>query len=245
MRSRTVFWCCLMMGFCLSGGCVVTYPESSSQVSTSLHRAPLDGIWKGQFHIGSRGPFDFTAVHVDGKAYAYSQLAKGMCVGTVELDGENYTSTYVLFVLDGGPFDYAKLTGKVTELNEITSHFVTVNGGDTGALNLAYDAIYDDPSSLALLEGAWSYTDRDHLTTQFSISPEGTIQGQDSDDCRYLGQVEIIDPSYNVYKVVTEISGCSSVDGKYEGVSFLADDQLSVQIANARYALYFAFDRAP
>ena len=42
------------------------------------------------------------------------------------------------------------------------------------------------------------------------------------------------------------ISGsCSSVDGEYEGVTFLAQEQLSVQVANAKYALFFGFSRGP
>ncbi|MCY4642970.1 MAG: hypothetical protein OXC41_09840 [Gammaproteobacteria bacterium] len=245
MPYKTTFSLCLVMGFLLSAGCTVTPPESGPELSASPPLAPLDGIWKGEFDIGGRGPFDFTAVHIDGKAYAYSERAKAMCVGTVELDGENYTSTYALFVLDGGPFDLAKLTGKATEQNEIASHFATMNGGDTGALNLEYDAVYNTPSSLEMVTGAWSYTDQDNLTTQFDIGTEGVIQGRDSDHCQYQGQVGIINPDYNAYRIAVEISGCSSVNGAYEGVSFLAEDRLSVQIANARYALFFAFDRDP
>ena len=229
----------------LPPGCTVPQKESIQHDLSMQLRAPLDGIWKGEFDIGGRGPFDFTAIHLDGKAYAYSERAKAMCVGTVELDGAKYASTYALFVMDGGPFDVAKLTGNVSGGNEIASHFVTMNGGDTGAMNLAYDTVYEVPSSLERVSGTWSYTDRDNLTTAFSIASDGRIQGQDSDSCVYDGQLGIIDPSYNAYRLVMNISGCSSVDGEYEGVTFLAQDQLSVQVANAKYALFFAFSREP
>ena len=203
----------------------------------------LDGIWSGEFDIGGRGPYDFTAVHINGHAFAYSQNAKAMCVGTVRLDGENYISKYALFALDGGPFDAATITGKLKEENEIYSHFVTLNGGDTGALSLVYDPIYDAPSSLKLTTGSWTYTDRDDLTTEFDIAAEGTISGNDSDGCEYLGFVDLINPAFNAYKVKVEITKCSSVDGEYEGVSFIKNDLLSVQIANQKYALFFAFNR--
>ena len=235
----------VVLCFFLLAGCTVTHKESVQHDLNSPQQAPLDGIWKGEFDIGGRGPFDFTAIHLDGKAYAYSERAKAMCVGTVELDGTGYTSTYALFVMDGGPFDVAKLTGNVSEQNEIVSHFVTINGGDTGAMNLAYDAVYEVPSSLEAVSGAWSYTDRDNLTTELSIAADGVIQGRDSDSCVYNGQLEVIDPRYNAYRLVMDIRDCSSVDGEYEGVTFLEQDQLSVQVANAKYALFFAFSREP
>jgi len=182
-------------------------------------------------------------VHLDGKAYAYSQSAKAMCIGTVKLDGENYISKYVLFALDGGPFDWATITGKLKEENTIASHFVTLNGGDTGALNLSYDPIYDSPSSLEMTEGNWLYTDRDELTTELAIQAEGTITGHDSDSCEYLGYIKMINPTYNAYQIKVELSECGSVNGEYEGISFIENDQLTMQIANQKYSLFFAFDR--
>lgn len=245
MQHKIIFSLCLAMCFWLLSGCTATHVDGNKRVSALSPRAPLDGIWVGEFDIGGKGPYDFTAVHIGGKAYAYSQRAKTMCVGTAELGGENYTSKYALFVLDGGPFDLATLTGKAKEQNVITSHFVTMKGGDTGALDLVYDAAYDTPSSLEMIAGVWSYTDRDNLTTEFGIESEGVIKGHDSDNCEYRGQMGLIDPDYNAYKITVEISKCSSVSGEYEGVSFMEEDQLSVQIANARYALFFAFARNP
>ncbi len=232
----------LIICFLFIIGCAVTTNEA--QVENIPDRKPLDGIWSGEFDIGGRGPYDFTAVHINGHAFAYSLGAKAQCVGTVKLDGENYISKYALFALDGGPFDAATITGKLKEETRINSHFVTLNGGDTGALNIVYDAVYDTASSLQLTAGQWTYTDRDNLTTTLSIAPEGTIAGTDSDGCAYLGYVDLINPAYNVYKMKVEITECSSVNGEYEGVSFIKDDLLNVQIANEKYALFFAFGRA-
>lgn len=224
-------------------GCATTGTDNIKEESKTSLRAPIEGIWTGEFDIGERGPYDFTAIHIDGNAYAYSQNAKAMCVGTVKLDGENYISKYVLFALDGGPFDWATITGKLKEENQIASHFVTLNGGDTGALNITYNSIYEIPSSLESTAGNWVYTDRDDLTTEFLIEANGTVDGIDSDNCEYLGYIDIINPSYNVYKVKLEVTECGSVSGEYDGVSFLQDDLMSVQIANEKYALFFAFDR--
>jgi len=50
-------------------------------------RAPLDGIWKGEFDIRGRGPYDFTVVQLKDKAFAFSLKAKAMCIGTFTFDG--------------------------------------------------------------------------------------------------------------------------------------------------------------
>ena len=224
-------------------GCATVDTKTKNEDQVQAKRTPIEGIWSGEFDIGGRGPFDFTAVHLGGNAFAYSLKAKAMCVGTVKLDGENYISKYALFALDGGPFDWATITGKLKEETRIFSHFATLNGGDTGALNIEYDSVYDEPSSLALTTGNWIYTDRDNLTTELEIVAEGTISGTDSDGCEFLGYVDLINPQYNAYKLKVEITECSSVNGVYEGVSFIKDDLLSVQIANEKFALFYAFGR--
>ncbi len=241
MAPKIIFSICLVICFILLNSCANTNSGINKQDAVSTVRAPIEGIWTGEFDIGGKGPYDFTAVHIDGKAYAFSQRAKAMCVGTVNLDGENYISKYLLFELDGGPFDWATITGKFKEDNKITSHFVTLNGGDTGALNLAYNQIYDLPSSLTKTHGKWSYTDKEGLITEFFIEEVGTLIGHDSDGCKFLGYLEIINPAYNAYQVKVEIAACDSVDGEYEGVSFMANEQLNMHIANENYGLFFAF----
>lgn len=222
----------------------VSNESSDSEVAT---RAPLDGIWIGEFDIRGRGPYDFTAVHLQDKAYAYSLKAKAMCVGTLSFDGKHLLNKYVLFVLDGGPFDWANLTGSLEESEAgdktIATYFKTLNGGDTGALKVTYSKLYDQPSSLEFLKGSWTHTSRDQLTSTISIDEEGVLTGNDSDGCKYLGYVDIIDAKYNAYHIKLEVSECASVNNEYEGVAFLNENSLSVQIANKNFALYFAFEK--
>ncbi len=232
--------------FGLFVACASTKVDDENALTT-IDAGPLDGIWTGEFDIRGRGPYDFTAIHLNEKAYAYSLKAKAMCVGTLAFDGEHAIHKYILFELDGGPFDWATITGtlKKNEQNQnlLASHFKTLNGGDTGALDIAYNEIYNQPSSLELTQGEWTYTDRDNLTTNFSVDKQGTIVGSDSDGCEFLGYMDIINPKQNAYRIKVEIKECSSANGEYEGVSFIADSTLTVQIANSQYALFYAFDR--
>jgi len=228
-------------------GCAISNVTKDAEGPEFIHRGLLDGIWIGEFDIRGRGPYDFTAVHLQDKAYAFSLNAKTMCIGTLNFDGEYILNKYVLFVLDGGPFDWANLTGTLEDNGEdpktISTYFKTLNGGDTGALKVAYSELYDQPSSLEYVKGDWSYTDRDQLTSTISINEDGIFTGNDSDGCEYLGYLDIINPQYNVYRTKLEVSECGSVNDEYEGVAFLADNVLKVQIANKKYSLFYAFEK--
>ena len=234
-----ILGCLFFINACATNDAVNEIPE--------IQQAPLDGIWIGEFDIRGRGPYDFTAVHLNDKAFAYSLKAKTMCVGTLAFDGEHIINKYALFALDGGPFDWATLTGTLkddgVQLKSISTYFKTLNGGDTGALSVTYSNIYDQPSSFEALQGDWSFTDRDDLTTSISINEDGALSGKDSDGCEYLGNIDIIDPKYNAYHTMLEITACSSVSDEYEGVIFINEDMLIMQIANKSYALFFAFEQ--
>lgn len=224
-----------------------TNDPNSDMAESQIENMPLDGIWKGEFDIRGRGPYDFTVVQLKDKAFAFSLKAKAMCIGTFKFDGEHTLHKYVLFALDGGPFDWATLTGTVTKnesgQKKILSHFKTLNGGDTGALNIAYNEIYNQPSSLEILQGAWSYTDRDKLTTSIAINEQGEISGDDSDNCQINGIVRIINPQFNAYHININVTECGSTSGDYEGVSFLDNGMFTMQIANPQYALHYAFTK--
>ena len=242
--KRSVYWVRYVTIFLLVS-CATSNVTNDEPVE-SMPISPLDGIWTGEFDIRGKGPYDFTAIHLNDRAYAYSLKAKAMCIGALTFDGEHSFHKYVLFVLDGGPFDWASITGTLEKNEEgqnlLVSHFKTLNGGDTGALNVTYNEIYDQPSSLEKTYGEWSYTDREGLSTDITIDENGKLLGSDTDGCEYSGFIDIINPNYNVYKINVDIKECSSVSGLYEGVSFLSGGVLNMQIANSQYALYFAFE---
>ncbi|QMU60254.1 MAG: hypothetical protein GKR92_00505 [Gammaproteobacteria bacterium] len=237
----------ILSAYIVLNGCVISNVTKDTEDPELKLRAPLDGIWIGEFDIRGKGPYDFTAVHLQDKAYAFSLNAKAMCVGTLEFDGKHVLNKYVLFALDGGPFDWANLTGTFEDDGEnpktISTYFKTLSGGDTGALKVAYSELYDKSSSLEYLKGNWSYTDRDQLTSTIFIDEEGVLTGHDSDGCEYLGYLDLINPRYNVYRAKLEVIECGSVNDEYEGVAFINENTLAVQIANKKYALFYAFEK--
>lgn len=216
-------------------------PLKQQVEETVPQKSPLDGIWEGSFDIRGRGPYDFHAIHVGSQSTAVTLQAKAVCVGSVSLDGQYYLAKYNLFALDGAPFDYATITG---ELNDgiINSHFVTLNGGDTGSLTISYNDIYEQDSSLEKLSGGWHFTDRDGLLIKLSIDELGIVQGQDSDQCEYTGQIAIIDADYNVYDVAMNIANCGSVNGTYNGMAYLETsdaEYFRVDMLNEFYGFHY------
>lgn len=225
-------WICVSCNTHMHKTAVVQYPEKQA----------IDGIWNGGFDINGRAGYDFHAIHVQGRTTAVSYKAKAICIGSVEGDKGLYLSNYILYSLDGAPFDSARLTGYLED-GRIESHFRTLSGGDIGALNLDYNPIYEQPSSLDLLTGDWQFEDRDGLIITMSMS-EGEWSGQDSDQCVYQGSMAVINPSYNAYDVNLKISECASVNGEYEGLAYLDEgDILRVDALNDMYGFHFDFEK--
>ena len=232
----------LILGLGLLASCTAPVVQESEQILPD--KTELDGIWVGSFDIRGRGPYDFYAIHVGDRSTAVSHKAKAMCVGQVKQDGGHYYSKYNLYALDGSPFDYARLTGELNQ-GTIISYFKTLNGGDTGRMVLNYSDVYEQASSLELLEGEWHFTDRDGLSFKVSIE-NGQIQGEDSDECQYQGQVSLINPKYNVYNIKMNISNCASVNGVYEGLSYLDKDEatyLRIDIGNENYGFHYDWEK--
>lgn len=218
-------------------GC--TAPVKQEVLTVASEKSALDGIWVGSFDINSLGPYDFHAIHVGERSTAVSNKAKAMYVGQV-MHEDYYYAKYNLYALDGAPFDYARITGTLKD-GQIESHFTTLNGGDTGRLILSYDDLYEQPSALELLEGDWSFTDRDGLVLEFSIQ-NGAIKGADSDECKYIGDISLINPQYNAYDVVLHISNCDSVNGKYEGLSYVDNKDVTyyrIDVGNMLYGFHY------
>jgi len=232
----------LLISIVLVEACSAPVKQEAEKIS--LEKTQLDGIWVGSFDIRGRGPYDFYAIHVGERSTAVSHKAKAMCVGQVSQDNNYYYAKYNLYALDGSPFDYARLTGEISA-GQIQSHFTTLNGGDTGRMQLKYSDLYEQVSSLELLQGQWGFTDRDGLVFNIAIE-NGAINGVDSDDCKYTGNVSLINPQYNAYNVMLKISNCDSVNGEYEGLSYIDDKEsvyFRVDVGNASYGFHYDFQK--
>ena len=91
------------------------------------------------------------------------------------------------------------VTGTIQERTSIsaTSKF-TPDGGTTsqGSLQLTFDPLYNQPSSLATVAGGYLVG-----AGFINIGPDGSISGHEPTIGDYSGQISVIDPAYNLYRV--------------------------------------------
>ena len=101
---------------------------------------------------------------------------------------------------------------------------------DFGRFNLIYVSSYEKRSALNKLEGIWVFNQASSsglvYTITLTIDPDGTVFGSDTLGCVYNGSFQIIDSSFNVYRLLIETSLCGDLDGSYEGLASLLENLL-------------------
>ena len=98
---------------------------------------------------------------------------------------------------------------------------------DFGRFNLIYFSSYEKRSLLSKLEGIWVFNQASSggmiYTITFTIDPDGTLFGSNTVGCTFNGKFKIIDPRYNVYRLLLETSLCGDMDGAYKGLASLSE----------------------
>ena len=148
---------------------------------------------------------------------------QGFGSGTVNGKKVTFNYTYVAplgFTLDDGS-TYASCTAKGTirERQSITANTscVTGRGGSfDNSVTLTYDPLYEVSSSLTTVAG-----DYDDFGQVVSVGSDGSIFQQDANTgCTMNGQVSIVDPQYNVYRVSFSYANCQGAYAPVNGSRF-------------------------
>jgi hypothetical protein len=109
---------------------------------------------------------------------------------------------------DGSLHGIWTLNGTMQERQSIstTTKFTTDAGTSTqGTLDLTFDALYNRPSSLATVAGTGYLVGGG--PGFLDIAADGSIWGHLHTIGDYSGQISVIDPAYNLYRVQLTISG--------------------------------------
>lgn len=104
---------------------------------------------------------------------------------------------------------------------------------------LQRQSLSDESASLDKLLGHFSQSDFINL----DVSDTGVITGSDQSGCVYAGDVEIPDPSLNIYKVYYDVTNCPNdglYNGSYSGLGALnsSADKFVVIISSTEHILY-------
>ncbi|HEY6923820.1 MAG TPA: hypothetical protein VI653_10150, partial [Steroidobacteraceae bacterium] len=87
------------------------------------------------------------------------------------------------------------------------------------SLTLAFDTVYNRPSSLASLAGSWTAT-ANGVTMTATVQPDGSFTASDSNNCTYLGNFSLIDPTFDVY-AETHVRSCNGAAITFTGLAAL------------------------
>ncbi len=94
---------------------------------------------------------------------------------------------------------------------------LTDRAGDTEALLLNFDSIYEVASTLATLAGSWTFSDNG-LTLTATIQSDGTLSAIDSNSCTYNGAFGLIDSNFNIYSE-NYVRSCNGVNLTFTGLA--------------------------
>jgi hypothetical protein len=153
---------------------------------------------------------------------------------TLSGSGEAFAQTNSVFP-DGSTHGQWRVSGSIQERQAITSQltFTTDNGTTTqGTLDLVFDPLYDQPSSLADVSGGYLPPGGGFL---LSIDTTGAMQMSDL-ICQTTGQITPIDPKYNLYQVsmtsTCDPTGTSSASGLATLDNSLSPTQLLIGLTS-------------
>lgn len=205
-----------------------------------------NGLWEGTFSEEGVGTFDVTGLLYDGRIIAVSEGAGAVFDGSYSLNGDQISASVVAYEANGPAYATTEFSGTVTEQVSLSASFTT-SEGTSGTIALAFDDIYNRPSSLGMLEGVWSSSEPGYTLT-VAIDTDGSFFGQDSEGCVVFGDFGIINPSQNLYDVQVTATSCGFLTGSYTGFAGLLEypgggEYLQVAVSNPDYLLLYPFDR--
>jgi len=213
--------------------------------------ASVGGLWSGQFISSEGGVLDFTGLIAETGEFRWLDNDQGQQIfGTIQVSGTSFGSTDAISALPlnvttqaGSRFAFTDLDGTVAERVSLDGEFTTTGEqGDvfTGTFTFDFDPLYSRTSSLAQVQGSYTTVD-DSLT----IDATGQLFYQSSaNQCVANGAVEVINASYNMYRVTFQVDSCegslAARNGlEFSGLAYLKDtdaanDTLEFAVSAAR-----------
>jgi len=173
--------------------------------------------------IASTGEARFLFFGSTGAPQMYTQL-----VGNVNVAADKFTASLKAYIDGNIQASPVTLDGTVETKSGIWGTYAWDQ--DFGRFNLIYFSSYEKRSLLSKLEGIWVFNQASIsglvYTITLTIDPDGTVFGSNTPGCVYNGSFQVIDSSFNVYRLSLETSLCGNLDGTYEGLASLLVNQL-------------------
>ena len=173
--------------------------------------------------IANTGEARFLFFGSSGTPQMYTQL-----VGDVSVAADEFTASLKAYSDGDVQAQPVTLDGTVETNSGIWGTYTWDQ--DFGRFNLTYVPSYERRSVLSKLEGIWVFNQASSsgqvYTITLTIDPDGTVFGSNTPGCVYNGSFQVIDSSFNVYRLSLETSLCGNLDGTYDGLASLFVNQL-------------------
>jgi hypothetical protein len=204
------------------------------------------GIWFGTVFNATLGQsWEIIGITLSSGESRYVDALGSQYTATITVDGSAFSGSSFAVAPLGGTFIDGSVTttgsmsGTLVERSRVSATY-SLDTGETGTFELFYDSTYERSSSLAKMSGSWN----DVNGNTFTVEADGSIFGQDGFGCVYTGNVGIIDPRYNVYRLTINVANCADINGTYTGLGTIGDwvvpndDRLFIfQVSNDSWAL--------
>jgi hypothetical protein len=204
----------------------------------------MGGFWLGvlTFDISQTSELFVALTTEDGRFRFISGESDTQFIGTQVIDMTHTVGTGLGYSdpitpwLDMTAVSATTTDAQLLEKDSFTGIWTTASG-ESGNFDFFYDSTYQNPSSLAILEGVWTaYDDFGNPEATFSIDGLGQFSGQNTSGCASVGQISLIDERYNVYEVTSSISNCF-IAGDYGGMAAVGEinvpgDAILLSISN-------------
>jgi hypothetical protein len=222
------------------------------------------GFYTGVFRITSGrflGAFGVTnfLISEDGEmrgvTYANANIINVLFYGMAELDMSLvYVSAGTALAANGFVLDNGNSVSPLSVVGAVSPHSFLAGlyrlPGETGEYYAQYEAaIYEQPSSLAAVSGAWTIRNLSGgAAGTLKVNANGTFLGSDISGCGYSGAISIIDSRYNAYRVNLTVANCGVANGAYEGLAGLlsthsGNDTLQFALSDPSFAEVNAITR--
>ncbi|VAX08139.1 hypothetical protein MNBD_GAMMA25-421 [hydrothermal vent metagenome] len=210
------------------GGDVAINPAIDPADVASLEVTGLNGIWEGDYTDAvGKVCNDARGLIYNGQVRVISTECDVILSGTLSTKGTTASINFELFDAAATRTGQADFSGSYTQQSQING-----NLDNGGRLNLSYNIVYENDSSLKFIAGNWYYTDATVSSVDFlSIDVNGNateVSESGAPSCSYTASFSIINSDFNLYAVSVGVSNCPddqvSRNGNYTGVASLSGD---------------------
>ena len=200
-----------------------------------------DGVWQGVFDINGHGRYDFTGLINKKDVTAFTEKAKVVYKGNINISEENFRWNLSMYLKDGTMFGTAEIKGKLIDSNTMSGTWITEPAKDFGNIYLIKNVsgVQDTGNNI---NKKWVSSDS-KIKKNFYIK-NNKIKGNDENGCNYYGSADKL--NNKIYSINLEIASCGISDGVYIGMAYIevenSEEKLKINATNKNFSLFMKFN---